>query len=377
VFFLVERLIKEQFGKMKPYIKRPIGIYDINGDVIVSNEKNAADIDEKLLVKLKKNNSTVESDGHGKNYEWIHANGLRVCIISYEAGTGSADRELIDLIKLNIATVLEADKNIFSRRNFYRDILVGNIPRDKIAALCFDYNIPVNKEGYVLIFEYGSGSREEGVENILSSFFEDAEKIYVDESHTAIITELNGYNNDGRIGQQLRGLVDEIRLETAVPVFAGIGTRAGEIFQLKDAYDKAMTALSVGKIFYRDEYVYDYSALGIARLIYSLPLNVCRQFLYDVLPGEAANFFSDKEIKNTVKMFFQSNLNMSVAARELYVHRNTLVYRLDKISKLTGYNLANFDDAVIIKTALMIKDYLDRYAADQGSQGGSTDDKIC
>lgn len=369
---LVDRLIKEQFSKIKPFISRPIGIFDINGDIIDSNYDDVSEIDDVTLEQLKNADGYTEIDGIG--YEWVIVNGLKVCLICYEIELDGTGREVIDLIKLHIETVLEADKNIFSRRNFYRDIMVGNIQQDKISTLCFDYKIPVSQEGYVLIVEYSSGIRENSVENILSKFFDDANIVYVDEAHTVIISDFNEYDSEGRIGELIRGLVDEIRLETTVPVYVGIGTKAGDIFQLRDAYEKALMALSVGKIFYTDEYVYEYNSLGIARLVYSLPVNVCRQFLKDVLPGEAIHFFSDKEIINTVKMFFQSNLNMSVAARELYVHRNTLVYRLDKINKLTGYNLANFDDAVIIKTALMIKDYLDRYAS---VQGGKTNDKIC
>ena len=116
-------------------------------------------------------------------------------------------------------------------------------------------------------------------------------------------------------------------------------------------------ALEVGKIFYVDKNVIAYSNLGIGRLIYQLPLPLCKMFIKEIFMNTSPDEF-DEETLTTINKCFENNLNVSETSRQLYIHRNTLVYRLDKLQRSTGLDLRVFDDAITFKIALMVVKYM-------------------
>ena len=140
-------------------------------------------------------------------------------------------------------------------------------------------------------------------------------------------------------------------------VFVGIGTLALHLRDLAKSYKEAQIAIEVGKVFDTERYVINYENLGIGRLIYQLPTTLCEMFLQEVFKKNPIDAL-DQETLFTIYKFFENNLNVSETARKLFVHRNTLVYRLEKIKKLTGLDLREFDDAITFKVALMVKKYL-------------------
>ena len=127
--------------------------------------------------------------------------------------------------------------------------------------------------------------------------------------------------------------------------------------QLSDAYKEARTALEVGKIFYADKNVFGYNRLGIGRLIYQLPIPLCKMFIREIFGGKSPDDF-DEETLTTISKFFENSLNVSETSRQLFIHRNTLVYRLDKLQKSTGLDLRVFEDAITFKIALMVVRYM-------------------
>ena len=139
--------------------------------------------------------------------------------------------------------------------------------------------------------------------------------------------------------------------------FFGIGTVVGHIRELARAYKEAQVAIEVGKVFDTEKSIINYENLGIGRLIYQLPTTLCEMFLQEVFKKNPIDSL-DQETLFTINKFFENNLNVSETARKLFVHRNTLVYRLEKIKKLTGLDLREFDDAITFKVALMVKKYL-------------------
>ena len=141
---------------------------------------------------------------------------------------------------------------------------------------------------------------------------------------------------------------------TAVPEMVN----SGHLRELADAYKEAQTAIEVGKVFDTEKTIVSYDNLGIARLIYHLPTTLCETFLREVFKRGSIESL-DQETLFTIQKFFENNLNVSETSRKLFVHRNTLVYRLEKIKKLTGLDLREFDDAIVFKVALMVKKYLD------------------
>ena len=153
------------------------------------------------------------------------------------------------------------------------------------------------------------------------------------------------------------GLVDTLNTEFFAKVSVGVGTAVNNIKDLARSYKEAQVALEVGKVFDTEKVVISYENLGIGRLIYQLPTTLCEMFLQEVFKNGSLESL-DRETLMTIQSFFENNLNVSETSRKLFVHRNTLVYRLEKIRKLTGLDLREFDHAITFKVALMVKRYL-------------------
>ena len=145
--------------------------------------------------------------------------------------------------------------------------------------------------------------------------------------------------------------------EAMTKVHVAFGTIVNEIKEVSRSYKEAKMAMDVGKIFYPDKNVIAYSRLGIGRLIYQLPLPLCKMFIKEIFDGRSPDEF-DEETLQTINKFFENNLNVSETSRQLYIHRNTLVYRLDKLQKSTGLDLRVFEDAITFKIALMVVKYM-------------------
>jgi carbohydrate diacid regulator len=148
-----------------------------------------------------------------------------------------------------------------------------------------------------------------------------------------------------------------LNTEAMTKVHVAFGTIVNEIKDVSRSYKEAKMALDVGKIFYSDRNVMAYSNLGIGRLIYQLPMPLCKMFIKEIFDGKSPDEF-DEETLTTINKFFENNLNVSETSRQLYIHRNTLVYRLDKLQKSTNLDLRVFEDAITFKIALMVVKYM-------------------
>ena len=155
----------------------------------------------------------------------------------------------------------------------------------------------------------------------------------------------------------MKTIADMLNIEMNTKLFISIGTVVSDLKDVSRSYKEAKMALEVGKIFETEKHIVNYERLGIGRLIYQLPLPLCRMFIKEVLHGLTIDDFDDETLA-TVNKFFENNLNVSETSRQLYIHRNTLVYRLDKLQKMTGLDLRNFDDAIIFKITLMVSKYM-------------------
>ena len=179
----------------------------------------------------------------------------------------------------------------------------------------------------------------------------------VDESNVILIKELTPEDDYERLEQVANTIVDMMNMEAMMNVRVAYGTIVEELKEVSKSYKEAKMALDVGKIFYAEKKVSAYSTLGIGRLIYQLPINLCRIFIDEIfgsnVPGEL-----DDETLTTINKFFENNLNVSETSRQLFVHRNTLVYRIEKLEMSTGLDIRTFEDALTFKIALMVVSYM-------------------
>ena len=195
---------------------------------------------------------------------------------------------------------------------------------------------------------------------LVQNLFPDKQRDFVlsmSESDIVVIKEFEFSADIREVCRIADEICEAINTELLVKTVVGIGTMAHHLRELADRYKEAQTAIEVGKVFETDKSVIHYESLGIGRIIYQLPTTLCEMFLGEVFKKNPIESL-DQETLYTINKFFENNLNVSETSRKLFVHRNTLVYRLEKIKKITGLDLREFDHAIVFKVALMVKKYL-------------------
>ncbi len=260
-------------------------------------------------------------------------------------------------IALNNAKVFYEEKH--DRGTFVKNIIMDNIlPGDiyiRAKELHFSTDAP---RAVFLVRQVGHG--DVATVDVLSGMFPDKLQDFVlsiNENDIAVIKQIGPDTEPEDLEKIAVQIEDTLKNELFVKTVIGIGTVAEHLRSLADAYKEAQTAIDVGKVFDTEKSIINYENLGIGRLIYQLPTTLCDIFLTEVFKKNSIDSL-DQETLFTINKFFENNLNVSETSRKLFVHRNTLVYRLEKIKKLTGLDLRQFDHAIVFKVALMVRKYL-------------------
>ena len=212
----------------------------------------------------------------------------------------------------------------------------------------------------VYIIETDKGTNDSGALDALKTLFATKTKDFVtavDEKNVIVVKEVKPNESAEEIYHVGETILDMLETEAMIQARVSFGTIVNEIKDVSKSYKEAKMALEVGKIFYEDRNIIAYNRLGIGRLIYQLPLPLCKMFIKEIFTSISPDEF-DEETLTTINKFFENNLNVSETSRQLYIHRNTLVYRLDKLQRSTGLDLRVFDDAITFKIALMVVKYM-------------------
>ena len=260
-------------------------------------------------------------------------------------------------VALNDAKCFYEEKH--DRGTFVKNIIMDNIlPGDiyiRAKELHFATDAP---RAVFLVRQVGHG--DVATVDVLGSLFPDKLQDFVlsvNETDIAVIKQLPVNYGEDDLEKMARTMEETLKNELFIKTVIGIGTVAEHLRELADSYKEAQTAIEVGKVFDTEKSINHYENLGIGRLIYQLPTTLCEIFLSEVFKKSAIDSL-DQETLFTINKFFENNLNVSETSRKLFVHRNTLVYRLEKIKKLTGLDLRQFDHAIVFKVALMVRKYL-------------------
>jgi carbohydrate diacid regulator len=211
----------------------------------------------------------------------------------------------------------------------------------------------------VYIVEVEKG-KDAGVGEMLKNIFSPASGDFVtsvDEHNYVVIKELGERDDYGKIEEIANEVYDMLNTEVMVKGRVSFGTIVHVLKDVSKSYKEARMALDVGKIFYAERGVVAYNSLGIGRLIYQLPIPLCKMYIEEIFGTKSPDDF-DEETLTTIQKFFENNLNVSETSRQLFIHRNTLVYRLDKLQKSTNLDLRVFEDAITFKIALMVVKYM-------------------
>ena len=260
-------------------------------------------------------------------------------------------------VALNDAKVFYEEKH--DRGTFVKNIIMDNILPGDIYIRAKELHFATDAPRAVFLVRQ-LGNSDVATVDVLAGMFPDKLQDFVlsiNETDVAIIKQITPTTTAEDLEKLARSIEDTLKNELFIKCVIGIGTIAEHLRSLADSYKEAQTAIDVGKVFDTEKSIINYENLGIGRLIYQLPTTLCEIFLSEVFKKNSIDSL-DQETLFTINKFFENNLNVSETSRKLFVHRNTLVYRLEKIKKLTGLDLRQFDHAIVFKVALMVRKYL-------------------
>ena len=354
------RIFQNVVLQFKETTDRVIGVMDSEGSVIACSELTG------IGKKWTKYVETIElADGNcvaieGKTFKALPGWGSHFDYAVFASGDDSVGRTVCAMacVALNSAKAYYEEKH--DKGSFIKNIISDNILISDIYMRAKELHVPVEVNRGVFVIRPIDERLESVPVDVIQGLFPDRQNDFVlsmGEADVALIHQLPE-NADGHDLDKAAQMIGEaLKVDGESSVFVGVGTIATHLRDLAKSYKEAQIAIEVGKVFDTERYIVNYENLGIGRLIYQLPTTLCEMFLQEVFKKNPIDAL-DQETLFTIYKFFENDLNVSETARKLFVHRNTLVYRLEKIKKLTGLDLREFDDAITFKVALMVKKYL-------------------
>ena len=347
-------------NQTKNIIQDEFGVMDDTGTIIAcSNEK-------KVGMKSPSISKILES---GKKFNVFDKQSFQKIYIKnklefivYIDSVNENNAKFLSLISMNIVNFKWYHEDKYDKTSFIKKIITDNILLGDITVKAKKLKLPNNVYRIAMLIKTLKVKDIYPYE-IIEGLFPNRNKDFViilDDETTVLIKELGTEEevNYDKIEKLARTIVDTLSTEAIIKAKVGIGTVVDSIKDLGKSFKEAQIALQIGEIFESEKSVINYNKLGIGRLIYQLPTTLCKLFLEEAFQKGSFEML-DKETMDTIQKFFENNLNISETSRQLYIHRNTLVYRLDKIQKSTGLDIKMFDDAIIFKVAIMVKKYLD------------------
>lgn len=258
-----------------------------------------------------------------------------------------------------LEALIHAYKVRVDKNQFYQNLLLDNMLLIDVFKQAKKMNIEMDRKRVIFLIEHKKEADNLVLETVKGIYVTDSADFVtaVDERHVILIKALDSLKTYKDLHEVGKEIVDTLSTEVMVSVRVSYGTIVNEIKDLSKSYKEAVMALDVGRVFYADQSVLAYNKLGIGRLIHQLPYSLCEMFLKEVFEGKGLEQF-DEETLTTINSFFKNSLNISETARKLYVHRNTLVYRLEKIQRITGLDIRVFEDALSFKIAMMVSDHM-------------------
>lgn len=335
-----------------------VGIIESGGAVISSGRTELiSDNAAQIISEISECNEKIVKK-HGFTFYVSSLRG-KLDYIAYIQNDDERSSKDIEMFSAYISSVKQMHNDKYDRANFIKNILADSVLPGDIFLKSKELHLAYDTDRAVFALQYDE-IRGVDVYDIISGLFPDNGKDFVidlDNSMIAVVKEVKIGISTAELEKIARQITDTVTSEAMVNIRLGIGTVATNIRDIAKCYKEARIALEVGKVFDGEKNIINYENLGIARLIYQLPTTLCELFLSEIFKKESIDSL-DQETLYTIQKFFENNLNVSETSRQLYVHRNTLVYRLDKVRKITGLDLRIFDHAIVFKVALMVKKYL-------------------
>lgn len=350
------QILQNTIEGLKAITRVDLCIIDTDGKVLATTLSNT-EIGEKEILAFVKSPADSQEIQANQFFKIFDDQQLEYILL---ANGGSDDVYMVGKIAaFQIQNLLIAYKERFDKDNFIKNLLLDNLLLVDIYNRAKKLHIETERRRVVMLVETSMEKDMNTLENVRTLFGGKTKDFItaVDEKNIIIVKELDENDGNEEIEKAARNVISLLLKEARIQVHISYGTIINEIKEVSRSYKEAKMALDVGKIFFGDRDVIAYSSLGIGRLIYQLPIPLCKMFIKEIFDGKSPDDF-DEETIITINKFFENSLNVSETSRQLYIHRNTLVYRLDKLQKTTGLDLRVFEDAITFKIALMVVKYM-------------------
>lgn len=350
------QILQTTMEGLKAITRVDLCVMDTEGKVLASTMNNAEEYENAVLDFV---NSPADSQvlSGFQFFKVFDEHQLEFVIL---AKGDSDDVYMVGKIaSFQTQNLLVAYKERFDKDNFIKNLLLDNLLLVDIYNRSKKLRIDTDVRRIAVIIELNSDKELNGLE-IVRGIYTGKTKDFitaVDEKSVIVVREVKESENYEALSKSCKGLLDMLHSEGLTRCRIALGTIVHEIKDVSRSYKEAKMALDVGKIFYNERSIVAYSNLGIGRLIYQLPVPLCKMFIKEIFDGKSPDDLDDETLI-TINKFFENSLNVSETSRQLYIHRNTLVYRLDKLQKSTGLDLRVFEDAIAFKIALMVVKYM-------------------
>ncbi|MBB2184209.1 helix-turn-helix domain-containing protein [Lachnospiraceae bacterium MD1] len=350
------QILQSTIDGLKGITRIDICVMDTEGKVLATTIENAEQYENAVLAFVSSPADSQAIQGY-QFFKVFDEHQLEYVIL---AKGDSEDVFMIGKIaSFQIQNLLIAYKERYDKDNFIKNLLLDNLLLVDIYNRAKKLHIDTEARRVVYIIETKNEKDANALETVRSLFSGKTKDFItaVDEKNIILVREVKQNETYEDLNKTAKVILDMLNTEAMTKVHVAYGTIVNEIKDVSRSYKEAKMALDVGKIFYSGRNVVAYNNLGIGRLIYQLPMPLCKMFIKEIFEGKSPDDF-DEETLTTINKFFENSLNVSETSRQLYIHRNTLVYRLDKLQKSTNLDLRVFEDAITFKIALMVVKYM-------------------
>lgn len=350
------QIIQTSLDDLRTITRVDLGVYDLNGEEVAATV-NMQKPDEAVLTSFV--TSPADSQVVGNFHLLKVKDEEELIYILVSIGFGEDAYMIGRIAAAQLERLMVAYKEKFDRNNFFQNLLLDNLLLVDVYNRAKKLHIEINVPRVVYMVET-TVENDSSVNELLRNMFSAQSGDYitsVEENKIILIKALEEESSYDEIIQIAHTITDMVNTEIMTNVRVAVGTIVQELKDVSKSYKEAKMALEVGKIFYEENNISAYTTLGIGRLIYQLPINLCKMYIEEIFGDEIPEEL-DEETLHTVNKFFENNLNVSETSRQLFLHRNTLVYRLEKLQKSIGLDVRTFDDALTFKIALMVVNYM-------------------
>ncbi|MGF7143679.1 carbohydrate diacid regulator [Anaerotaenia torta] len=350
------QILQSTIDGLKGITRIDICVMDTEGKVLATTIENAEQYESAVLAFVSSPADSQAIQGY-QFFKVFDEHQLEYVIL---ARGDSEDVFMIGKIaSFQIQNLLIAYKERYDKDNFIKNLLLDNLLLVDIYNRAKKLHIDTEARRVVFLIETKTEKDSNALETVRSLFSGKTKDFItaVDEKNIILVKEVKPNETYDELTKTAKVILDMLNTEAMAKVQVSFGTIVNEIKDVSRSYKEAKMALDVGKIFYSGRNVVAYNNLGIGRLIYQLPMPLCKMFIKEIFEGKSPDDFDDETL-TTINKFFENSLNVSETSRQLYIHRNTLVYRLDKLQKSTNLDLRVFEDAITFKIALMVVKYM-------------------